>query len=186
MTIGYYIIPTTDPPYSVFNPKAPKYLDDLKCDSTGHNLDKFGVYICAVITTDEKHKILCEQKGALSLPGWDDPLSKMDITKAVGLAAWLDSKGLAFDSKETTAKLLHRMLACSLLGLTGREDVTTSKDALTISQKSALSTLCTLREITVSSNDTIRTISDKIGEKCWNGPQVVKAWGMINDTTSER
>ena len=68
MPVAYYIIPMVAGPYSRGNGQRPDYVDEIRCNWTGHNIDDYGIYLCKVNTTDAKHTDLASRTGVRQLP----------------------------------------------------------------------------------------------------------------------
>jgi len=172
MAIGYYIIPMVAGPYSRENPQRPDYVNEIRCNWTGHNVDEMGIYICKVNTTDAKHTDLMSRTGVQRLPAeytWDTVIADMHVAArnyiANSVCAAFD---IPYDETETIGELLMRVINTGLFSLQGLE-LDTQFYELPISSQNKILNLCDKWGIPINDTDTIRDITDRAGPHFWDG-----------------
>jgi hypothetical protein len=168
---AYYIIPMVAGPYSRENPQRPDYVDEIRCNWTGHNVDELGVYVCKVNTTEEKHTDLASRTNVRQLPRaytWDTLISSLPVAARNVISTWCSNKGIPYTSTETIGELLMRIICSGVFSL-GNTGLTTQFRNLTQARKDKIQVLCDKWGITYSTTDTVRTIVDRCGPKFWPG-----------------
>ena len=118
MPIGYYLIPMVDPPYSRENKQRPQYVDEIRCNWSGHNVDELGCYICLVNTTPAKHGDLSSRAGVIRLGDrWEEPSNS---NSRAALQKWMGKKKMAYDANETVGDLANRIIKNGHAALRGK------------------------------------------------------------------
>lgn len=172
MPEAYYIIPMVAGPYSRTNPQRPDYVDEIRCNWTGHNVDEFGVYICKVNTTEAKHTDLASRSGVRQLPRdytWDTLISSLPPAARNAINNWLTQRGLpAAASDETIGDVLMRIINSGLFSL-GSTPLTTQYKDLTQAQKDKIDALYAKHGLTHTDTDTVKDLSRRGGNRWWNG-----------------
>jgi len=172
MPEAFYIIPMVAGPYSITNQQRPMYVDTIRCNWTGHNVDDLGVYVCKVNTTEAKHTALTGMANVRQLPReytWDTPLSDLKAQQRNAISNWCSNKGIPYDETETIGELLMRVINSGVLSL-GNTALTTEYQNLTQTQKDKITTVCTRHRLAQpSSTETVRQISNRLGIVLWPG-----------------
>ena len=172
MAVGYYIIPMIAGPYSRTNPQRPNYVDEIRCNWTGHSVDALGVYICKVNTTDAKHTDLAGRSGVRQLPRgvtWDTVLNTLTTPQRNVISNWCNGKGIPYDSTETVGQLLMRIINSGLLSF-GNTALTTQYQNLSQAQRDKITALCTKWSIPQpAATETVRQITNRLGQVFWPG-----------------
>lgn len=171
MPIAYYIIPMVAGPYSRANPQRPDYVDEIRCNWTGHNVDALGVFICKVNTTEAKHTDLAGRVGVYQMPRaytWDTVISTMQAAARNFIRNWLTGNGLPYDATETLGECLMRVINSGLFDL-GNTALTTQFQNLTPAQKNKIDVLCQKWGINYAPTDTVKQISNRGGRVWWPG-----------------
>lgn len=177
MPIGYYLIPMVDPPYSRENKQRPQYVDEIRCNWSGHNVDELGYYVCKVNTTVDKHTDLASRTGVRSLRfAWDTVISTLTPVQRNAIKNWLTGKGLPYDASETIGELLMRVINSGLFSL-GSTALTTQYQNLTQLQKDKIAAICQRTGIAVpEATETVRSITNRAGRVTWPGDDSSKVW----------
>lgn len=171
MPEAYYIIPMVAGPYSRANPQRPDYVDEIKCNWSGHNVDALGVYICLVNTTEAKHTDLASRSGVRQMPRgytWDSVISTLPANGRNAISRWCGDHGIPYDSSETIGQLLMRVINSGLFEL-GNTALDTQFQNLSQAQKDKIDALCQKHGIAHGQTDTVRQISDRCGRVFWPG-----------------
>lgn len=171
MPVGYYIIPMVSGPYSRENPQRPMYVDEIRCNWTGHNVDALGVYVCKVNTTDAKHADLASRAGVRALPRnvtWDTVISSLTAVQRNAISNWCNSKGIPYDSSETVGEFLMRVINSGLFGL-GNAALSTQVRNLNPAQQAAIAALCEKWGVAYADTDTVWQVSNRFGRVAWPG-----------------
>lgn len=175
MPEAYYIIPMVAGPYSRANPQRPMYVDEIRCNWTGHPVAELGVYVCKVNTTDVKHSDLASRSGVFQLPRgytWDTPISALPAAARNVIQSWLADHGLPYDANETIGELLMRIINSGLFSL-GAAPLDTQFQNLSQAQKDKILALCTKWKVAPpASTETVREISRRCGQVWWHGPRL--------------
>ena len=172
MPEAFYIIPMVVGPYSPANPQRPMYVDEIKCNWTGHNVDALGVYVCLVNTTDAKHTDLAGRTGVRQLPRaytWDTVISTLPSAARNLIRNWCTAHNIPSDTSETIGQLLLRVINSGLFEL-GNTALTTQYQNLTQTQRDKIVALCQKHGIAQpTSTETVRQLSDRLGPRFWPG-----------------
>jgi hypothetical protein len=172
MTVGYYIIPMTEPPYSHTNPQRPQYVNEIRCNWTGHNVDSLGVYVCKVNTTDAKHTDLASRTGVRQLPRaytWSTVISTLPLAARNAISNWCSGKGIPYDATDTIGELLMRIIESGLFDL-GATALNTQYQNLSQARKDKIVAICERRGWQVpAATDTVREMCRRLGRFIWPG-----------------
>jgi hypothetical protein len=173
MPVQYYIIPMVSPPFSRQNPQRPDYVDEIRCNWTGHHVDTLNVYVCKVNTTPAKHTDLASRAGVRQLPAgitWDTVINTLPANQQNALSSWLASRDIPFDPTETVGELLQRIINTGLFNF-GNTPVNTQFVSLTQTQRDTVIAMCNKWGKPVPNNtDTLKQISKHVGSFVWNAP----------------
>ena len=173
MPIGYYLIPMVAGPYSRTNPQRPAYVDEIRCNWTGHNVDALGVYVCKVNTTAAKHTDLASRAGVRQLPlsiTWETVISSLTPVQRNAISNWCSNHGIPYDAAETVGDLLMRVINSGLwqLGSTAR---TAAFATLTAAQQDRIRALCIKwGQPEPQAAETVAALSQRLGAVYWHGP----------------
>lgn len=171
VTIGYYIIPMVAGPYSRANPQRPMFVDEIRCNWSGHPVDALGVYVCKINTTEAKHSNLDGRTGVRSFPRnvtWDTVIATLPAVARNRISAWCTSKAVPrYDSAETIGQLLQRVISGGLLDLHG-QTLTTQFQSLSGERQQRIRDLCQrFRRSEPASTETVRQIVNRLGNDVW-------------------
>lgn len=172
--VAYYIIPMVTGPYTKESPNRPQYVDEIRCNWTGHNVDSLGVFICKVNTTEEKHTDLAGRSGVRQLPRnytWETVISTMPPAARNIISNWCNNKDIPFDSTETIGSFLQRVI-CQGVFTIGKTALATPFQDLTQDQKDKITSLCQKWGITYQTTDTIKQLATRCGPIFWDGPSL--------------
>lgn len=172
MPVGYYIIPMVAGPYSEENPQRPAYVDEIRCNWTGHAVDALGVYVCKVNTSDTKHADLDGRAGVRSLPRnvtWDTVISTLPGVARNRISAWCTAHSVPYDASETIGQLLQRVISAGLLDLHGQV-LTAQFQSLSAERQQKIRNLCQrFNRSEPISTETVRQIVNRLGDDVWPG-----------------
>src|SRR5512139_2356057 len=172
MPVAYYLIPMVAGPYSPENKQRPDYVDEIRCNWTGHNVDALSIYVCKVNTTEAKHTDLASRAGVRQLPRgytWDTVLSTLPPAARNAISNWCNSKGIPYDASETIGQFLMRVINSHLFSL-GNTALATQYQNLTQAQKDRVTALCQRwGQTQPGATETMRQISNRIGPVVWPG-----------------
>ena len=175
MPEAYYIIPMVAGPYSRENKQRPMYVDEIRCNWTGHNVNDLGVYICKVNTTEAKHTDLNSRQGVLQLPRaytWDTVISTMPAPARNFISNWCNSHSIPYDSTETIGQLLQRVINVGLFHL-GSTALNTQFQNLSQVQKDKITALTNRFNMSPpGQTETLKQISNRVGPRCWPGNEL--------------
>jgi len=173
MPEAYYLIPMSSPPYSRENPQRPLYVDEIRCNWTGHNVDEFGYYVCKVNTTEGKHADLAGRQGVFQLPrgyNWDTPISSLPAPARNVISNWCTNHNIAYDENETIGEFLMRVINSGLWNIRNISTDTQFQN-LTAEQKSRITNFCTKWGIpTPSPTESLKSLSARCGRIWWYAP----------------
>jgi hypothetical protein len=170
MPEAYYIIPIVPPPYSVGHGERPAYVDEIRCNWTGHPAPDLGVYVCKVNTTEAKHAALAASAGVRQLPPgvtWTTIISTLKPAQRTAISNWCNNKGIPYDSAETIGDLLLRIIASGLFTF-GATALTTQFQNLNQTQQDKLTAICRKWGLPDPTNaETIKQLSKRMGQAYW-------------------
>jgi hypothetical protein len=159
-------------PYSRTNAQRPMYVDEIRCNWTGHNADALGVYVCKVNTTELKHADLASRAGVRQMPrgySWDDVIGDLPPAGRNFISRWCSDHDFPYDDTETIGQLLMRVVNAGLFAL-GNTALTTQYQALNQAQRDKIAGLCQKwGEATPGNTETVRQISNRLGPVFWPG-----------------
>jgi hypothetical protein len=166
-------------PYSRENKQRPMYVDEIRCNWTGHNVDELGYYVCKVNTTDAKHTDLASRTGVRQLPRnytWNTVINTMPLPAQNVIKNWCNDRGIPYDATETLGELLMRIINSGLFSL-GSTALTTQYQNLTQLQKDKITAICQRTGIAVpEATETVRSITNRAGRVTWPGDDSSKVW----------
>ena len=177
MPEAYYIIPMVPGPYGVFpnltvNMKRPEYVDEIRCNWTGHPIDELGVYVCLVNTSESKHDDLSGRAGVRQLPRgytWDTPLSSLPVNARNIISNWCSGKGIPYDDTETIGELLMRIISSGLFSF-GATALSVNYGSLAQDQKDKIVATCHRWGWAVPEDaETVRQVASRLGRRAWPG-----------------
>ena len=172
MPEAYYIIPMVAGPYSRTNPQRPMYVDEIRCNWTGHNVDELGIYVCKVNTTEAKHTDLSGRAGVRQLPReytWDTLIADMHPAARNFVRNFLLDHGLPQAAPdETIGDVLMRVINSGLFSL-GNAPLELQFQYLTQAQQNKISALYNKWGIAYTPTDTVKDLSRRGGRAWWNG-----------------
>lgn len=163
------------PPYSLSNPQRPDYVDEIKCNWTGHNVDALGVFVCKVNTTAQKHAALAKRAGVRAMPAgitWETSVRALTSVKRTEISNWCANKGIPYDSTETVGQFLTRVICSGLFSL-GLTKLGTRYADLTQEQMDKIARLrARHRQAALGEDETVRGVVDKLGPDVWPGDKL--------------
>ena len=170
MPVYYYLVPMSAPPYSRENPQRPLYMDEIRCNWTGHPLEGFGYYICLVNTTAAKHTKLASQPGVQRLPGnWDTPVLSLSTPLQNTIKKWCDNHNIPYDPNETIGELIERIVASAVLGLQGYQ-LSTPFSLFPTDKREQILSFCQRFKLTIPNDrETIGALLHRSGHDMWPG-----------------
>lgn len=170
MSIHYYLVPMSAPPYSRENPQRPLYMDDIRCNWTGHPLNGLGYYVCLVNTTDAKHSELANQPGVQRLPGnWNTPVLSLSTPLQNTINRWCNNHNIPYDPNETIGELIERIIASAVLGLQGYQ-LSTPFSLLPAYKRKQIIAFCQQSKFAIpNDNETMSTLLHRSGRDIWPG-----------------
>lgn len=175
MPVRYYIIPVVAGPYNRGNPQRPDYVDEIRCNWTGHNIDSIGMYVCKVNTTDIKHTDLQSRTGVKVLPEpytWDTVISTMQAAARNYISNQICSAfNIDYDETETLGELLQRVINSDLFDTFGVLN-DTEYQSLSPSQQNRIANLFNKWGIPLTGTDTVKELSRRGGQKWWDAPNL--------------
>lgn len=179
MPVAYYLIPMVAAPYSRTNPQRPQYVDEIRCNWTGHNADALGVYVCKVNTTEAKHTDLVARTGVRQLPRnatWDTVISTLPAAARNAISNWCNSHDIPYDSTETIGQLLMRVINSGAFDLRNIA-LATQYQNLGTAQREKIAALCARWNITAPApTETVRQITNRLGPIFWPGSDDSKVY----------
>jgi hypothetical protein len=168
----YYLIPMVAGPYSRENPQRPDFVDEIRCNWTGHNVDELGVYVCLVNTTAAKHADLASRTGVRQLPSgvtWSTVISTLTSAQRTAISNWCSAHSIPYASTETVGQLLVRVISSGLFSL-GTTTLTTQYQNLTQARKDKITAVCARLGIAQpTATETVRQIVNRVGPIVWPG-----------------
>lgn len=169
----YYVIPMTTPPYSRTNPQGPMYVDEIRCNWTGHNVDAMGVYVCLVNTTTAKHTDLASRAGVYQLPSqytWDTVISTMQAAARNYIRNLCENRlGIFYSTSDTLGELLQRIINSGLFDY-GNLDTNTEFQNLSPGQQNKITAMFAKWGLAIpTGTETIGQISNRGGRAWWPG-----------------
>jgi len=180
MPVGYYLIPMTSGPYSRANPQRPQYVDEIRCNWTGHNVDLFTLFVCKVNTTAEKHADLSSRAGVFPFPEgveWDTVISTLAANLRNRIRTKLTQHDIPYDPSETIGELVMRVINIGLWHDPDTVENVTAVDALFSAlppgQQNKITALCTKWALPPPANtETVSAMSKRMGPRWWYGPSL--------------
>ena len=175
MPVSYYLIPMVAGPYSRINHQRPDYVDEIRCNWTGHNIDSIGMYVCKVNTTLAKHTDLSSRAGVRALPAeysWDTIISTMQPAARNYISNQICSAfNIDYDDTETLGELLQRVINSDLFDTFGVLNSETFAN-LSPSQQNRITNLFNKWGIPLAETDTVKDLSKRGGQKWWDAPNL--------------
>lgn len=173
MTEAYYVIPMVAGPYSRTNPQRPDYVDEIRCNWVGHNVDLFSVYVCLVNTTATKHADLASRAGVYQLPPeytWDTVISTMQAAARNYIRNLCDNRlGIPYSTSDTLGELLMRIINSGLFEFGNVSLDTQFQNLSQAQQNKIINSFAKWGMVAPSSTETIKQISDRGGRVFWPG-----------------
>lgn len=174
MPEAYYFIPMVSGPYNRSNPQRPDYVDEIRANWVGHNVDSLGYYVCKVNTTEAKHADLASRAGVLQLPrGYtvNTRLSSLPPAARNAISNWCNQRDIPYDD-ETLEELLMRVVQSGIFVL-GNVSLLTEFSILTTEQQNKITEFCIKWGIALpNGNESVRQIVNRSGLVSWNPSRV--------------
>lgn len=162
-------------PYSRTNAQRPDYVDQIRCNWTGHNVDALGVYVCKVNTSEAKHTQLAAQPGVVQLPReytWDTVISTMQAAARNRIRNFATTIGIDYDTTETIGEFAQRVINSGLWDL-GNTVTSVQFQNLTPGQQNKIINLCQKWGLPApTATETVKQLSSRGGKKWWAGNEL--------------
>jgi len=172
----FYLIPQSDPPWSITNKHRPVALDGIVCNYICKDVPAFSAFLVKVNTTEANHAVIAARPNVRQLPAgltWETVISTMSTPQRNFISNLCGQLGIPYDDTETLGELLNRIVFSADLSL-GSASVTTQYNTLTVGQQNALNNFCAKwQKQNPGSNETIKGLVARLAKTMWDGSKPI-------------